>query len=566
MSGPTGHRKLLEQIRAEGVDYMFGNPGSSEEGLLDEVARFPDLTYVLGLQEAALVCIADGYAQATHRPAVVQLHCSVGLGNAIGSLFHARQRRTPLVVLAGEAGVAESLLEAHMTADLVAMARPVTKYAARAEHPSSLLRLFRRCFKVAATPPFGPVFLSVPQDVLDAVNDEPVVPTHVPSTRVVPSPELIAAAAEMLRGASHPVILMGDGIAHSGALDELGHLAETLGAGVWGAMSAELNLPWDHPLYCGLTGHMFGRDSARIVAEADAVLICGTYVFPEVFPLLESPFRADAKVIHVDLDAYAIGKNHPVTLGLVSDPKLTLTALADAVAGAATEADRRAAAHRADEIGARNREALAQARAADEAQAQAVPLRMATFAAELARHLPEDAIVFDESLTHFPELVRWVVPKARGSFFQTPGGTLGVGIPGAIGVKLAHRDRTVVGLTGDGGAMYTYPALWTAVHLGLAAKFVVCNNRSYRLLKFNLVDYWRERGLSPNAFPAEFPPPFDVDAPPIDFVTLASALGVPGVRVETRDEIAPAIRRMLESDGPFLIDLILERSVPRPTS
>ena len=159
MSGPTGHRKLLEQIRADGADYMFGNPGSSEEGLLDEVARFPDLTYVLGLQEAALVCIADGYAQATHRPAVVQLHCSVGLGNAIGSLFHARQRRSPLVVMSGEAGVAAGPLEAHMSADLVAMARPVTKYAARAEHPGSLLRLFRRCFKVAATPPFGPVFL-----------------------------------------------------------------------------------------------------------------------------------------------------------------------------------------------------------------------------------------------------------------------------------------------------------------------------------------------------------------------------------------------------------------------
>jgi len=139
-----------------------------------------------------------------------------------------------------------------------------------------------------------------------------------------------------------------------------------------------------------------------------------------------------------------------------------------------------------------------------------------------------------------------------------------VGIPGAIGVKLAHPARTVIGLTGDGGAMYTYQALWTAVHLGIGAKFVVCNNRSYRLLKFNLLDYWRERGLSPDAFPAEFPRPFDVDAPPIDFVTLAQSLGVPGVRVETPAEIGPAITAMLERDGPFLIDLILEREVPRP--
>lgn len=563
MAEPTGHRKLLEQLKADGVQYMFGNPGSSEEGLLDEVARFPDLTYVLGLQEAALVCIADGYAQATHRPAVVQLHCSVGLGNAIGSLFHARQRRSPLLVIAGEAGMAAGPLEAHMSADLVAMARPVTKYAARAEHPQSLLRLLRRCYKVAATPPFGPVFLSVPQDILDAPNTEPVVPTHVPSTRVVPDAQLVSAAAEMLRTAERPVIIMGDGIAHSGGAGELARLAEVLGAGVWGSMAAEINIGWDHPLYCGLTGHMFGRDSARTVADADAVLICGTYVFPDVFPMLENPFADGAKVIHVDLDAYAIGKNHPVTLGLVSDPKLTLGALADAIASGSGEAERQKAAERARRITEGNRERLSRARADDEARASAVPLRMATFAMELAKQLPDDAIVFDESLTHFPELLRWVVPKAPGSFFQSPGGTLGVAIPGAVGVKLAHPDRTVVGLTGDGGAMYTYQALWTAVHMGVGAKFVVCNNTSYRLLKFNLVDYWRERGLSPNQYPAEFPPPFDVAEPPVDFVSVARGLGVPGVRVESREQIGPAIAQMLASDGPFLVDLILEREVPR---
>ncbi len=562
----TGHRKLLEQIKADGIGYLFGNPGSSEEGFLDEIARFPDVTYVLGLQEAALVCIADGYAQATHRPAVVQLHCGVGLGNAIGSLYHARQRRSPLVVMAGEAGVAQGPLDAHMAADLVAMARPVTKYAVRADHPASLLRLFRRCFKIAVTPPFGPVFLAIPQDILDAVNDEPVVATAVPNTRVVPEPALIASVAEMLRSARRPVIVMGDGIAHSGAQGELARLAEALGAGVWGAMSSEINMSWTHPLYCGLTGHMFGHDSARIVADADAVLICGTYVFPEVFPLLTSPFRADARVIHIDLDPLAIAKNHPVTLGLVSDPKLTLRALADAIGGDASDEQRQAAAARTAEISERNRKTKAEARAQDEAQARVVPLRMGTFAMELAKQLPADAIVFDESLTHFPELVRWVEPSLLGSFFQTPGGTLGVGIPGAVGVKLAHPERTVIGLTGDGGAMYTYQALWTAAHLRLGAKFIVCNNRSYRLLKMNLLDYWRGLGLSPDAFPQSFPPPFDVDNPDVDFVALAGGLGVPGIRVEQPDEIAPAIRAMLDAEGPFLIDLILEKDVPRPSA
>jgi benzoylformate decarboxylase len=150
--------------------------------------------------------------------------------------------------------------------------------------------------------------------------------------------------------------------------------------------------------------------------------------------------------------------------------------------------------------------------------------------------------------------------------YQTPGGTLGVGLPGAVGAKLAHPDRTVVGFTGDGGAMYTYQALWTAVRYRIGAKFVVCNNGSYRLLKLNLLDYWGDRGLTPDQFPKEFPPSFDIGEPTIDYVQLAAALGVPGVRVAAPAEIAPAIGRMLDHEGPFLIDLILEGNVPRPAA
>jgi thiamine pyrophosphate-dependent acetolactate synthase large subunit-like protein len=144
LANANGHRKLLEQLRADGIGVMFGNPGSSEEGLLYEISRFPDIHYILGLQEAAIIGIADGYAQATQKAAVVQLHCSVGLGNAIGSLYHARRRQSPLLVIAGEAGVAYDAMDAQMAADLVGIARPVTKYAARVIDSRSLLRLLRR--------------------------------------------------------------------------------------------------------------------------------------------------------------------------------------------------------------------------------------------------------------------------------------------------------------------------------------------------------------------------------------------------------------------------------------
>lgn len=557
----TGHRKLLMQLEADGMTTMFGNPGSSEEGLLDEVGRFPALRYVLGLQEAALILMAAGYGQATQRPTAVQLHCSVGLGNALGSLFHVfRKQRTPLVVMTGEAAASADALEAHMWLDLVRFAQPVTKYACRASHPASVLRLLRRCVKISATPPFGPTLLVVPQDILDQQNTEPVVPTVVPDTRVVPEQATMDRAADMLAGAENPVILMGDGVSHAHAQEALTQVAEALGAGIYGAMASEVCVPWTHPLYRGLTGHMFGSNSRRIVADADAVVICGTYVFPDVFPVLDNPFRPDARVVHIDLDTYAIGKNHPVTMGLASDPQLTLSALAKTLHSRMSEPQKTAARQRCERIAGEVRQARERAIAGDGAHQQQVPLYMAPFAQELAKQLPPNAIIYDESLTHTPELTRYVVPTTPGNFFQTPGGTLGVAFPGAIGVALAHPGRTVVGLGGDGGAMYTLPALWTAAHYKVGAKFVVCHNRSYRLLKQNLVAYWQGLGEAGGAFPAAF----DVHEPVVDYVSLAKGLGVPGVRVEKIVEIAPAIQQMLAHDGPFLIELVLESDVQGP--
>jgi thiamine pyrophosphate-dependent acetolactate synthase large subunit-like protein len=533
---------------------------------MDELSRFPDIRYILGLQETAVVAIADGYAQATQKVAVAQLHASVGLGNAIGNIWHALRRQTPLLVIAGEAGVAYDAMDAQMAADLVAMARPVTKYAARVIDSRSLLRLLRRSLKIASTPPFGPVFLSVPQDILDAPNDEPVVPTVIPCTRVAPESAVIAEAAGILACADAPLILIGDGVAHSQAQAELAQLAEVLGAGVWAAVATEVDLPWTHPLFCGQTGHMFGHVSQPIVKGADVVVICGTYVFPEVFPLLNSPFCPDVKIIHIDLDDFAIGKNHPVTLGLVSDPKLTLRALADAVRDLATPQQQEAAVLRRTRIATANEQRLLADRERDRAMRDAVPLRMAAFAEELAKKLPEDAIIFDESLTSSAEILRWIRPNLPGQFFQSPGGTLGVAIPGVVGIKLACPERVVLGFAGDGGSMYTFHALWTAAHYRIGAKFVVCNNRSYRLLKDNLLDYWTVAGLTLSQFPQSFPPWFDILEPDLDFVKLASAMGVPGQRVSRPKEIAPAIDAMLSDDGPYFLEIIIDNTVPRPAS
>lgn len=179
----TGHFTILEQLLADDITYIFGNPGTVEQGFLDALWEYPDLKYILTLQETIAVLIADGYARASQKPTVVQIHSTPGLGNAIGAIYQAKRGHSPLVVIGGDAGIQYQSMDAQMAGDLVAMAEPVTKWATMVQDPRSLLRVLRRAIKIAATPPMGPVYVCLPQDILDAVALEPVRPTEVPSTR-----------------------------------------------------------------------------------------------------------------------------------------------------------------------------------------------------------------------------------------------------------------------------------------------------------------------------------------------------------------------------------------------
>jgi benzoylformate decarboxylase len=553
----NGHHAILRQFLADGMHLMVGNPGTVEQGLLDALRDVPELRYILTLQESVAVLIADGYARATQRPTLVQIHSSPGLGNAIGALYQAYRGHAPLVVIGGDAGIRYQPLDAQMAADLVGMARPVTKWATVVQDSRSLLRVLRRAIKLAGTPPMGPVYVCLPQDVLDAPATEPILPTVLPSTRVVPAPAALRAPAAALAAAARPRIYVGDGVAYAGAQDALTRLAELLGAPVYEADAGEVTMRHDHPLYQGATGHMFGTQSLPITRQGDVNLIAGTYVLPEVFPELGAIFAPDAYTIHVDLNAYEIAKNHPVDVGLVADPALTLAALTEAVEAVITPAQRAAAAARLEDLRAAKAAARAQALAQDALHRADVPLRMAAFVEQLQPALPPGTLIFDEALTNSPPLSRYLQPQRTGEYFLTRGGSLGVGLPGAIGVKLAHPDKTVIGFSGDGGAMYTIQALWTAARHNLDVKFVICNNRSYKLLQLNVLAYWQEQQIPPHDYPLSF----DLSRPDLRFADLARALGADGVRVERPEEIGPAIARMLATPGPFLIDLVLDGDI-----
>jgi benzoylformate decarboxylase len=557
----SGRFAIIEQFLADGITYMFGNPGTVEQGFLDSLEQYPDFRYIMGLQETIPVAIADAYARSTKKPTLIQLHSGVGLGNGIGMMYQAFRGHAPLVVIAGEAGIKYDAMDAQMAADLVSMAKPVTKWSTRVIEPQSLLRVLRRAIKMAATPPMGPVFVALPADVLDAENHEEAFPTLFPETLATPDLSLIQRAADLLVGAEHPVIIMGDGIAYGHAQAELAQIAELLGAEVWGADSSEVNLSYTHPLFKGMLGHMFGASSAKVTTKADAVLIVGTYVFPEVFPHLDNNavFHKDAKIVHIDLNPYEIAKNFPVSLGMVAHPKSTLAALAGAIAPRLSDADKAAAAARTEASRKANEEKLQQQLAHDASVRGEMPMRSSAFMEALAKHAPSDTVIFDEALTTSPALTRHLPPTLPGHFFQTRGGSLGVGIPGAIGLKLANPTKTVIGFTGDGGSMYTIQALWTAARYNVGAKFVICNNQSYMLLKENILQYWRDQVGVPVH---EFPHSFDLDKPVVDFAALSRSMGVPAVCVNHPDQAEAAVRQMLDTDGPFLVDMVISNAVP----
>lgn len=549
----TGCHAIIRQFLADGMTHMFGNPGTVEQGFLDAVSDFPEMRYILTLQESVAVMCADGYARATQKPTLVQLHSSPGIGNAVGALYQAKRGHAPLVVIGGDAGLKYMNMDAQMAADLVAMMEPVTKYATMVLDPRNLLRTLRRAVKIAATPPMGPVYVCLPADVLDAVNAEAVFPSCIPATRVEPAAETIRQAADWLLSAETPMIYMGDGVARSQAQDELAEVAELLGADVFGVDEGELNMDHVHPCYRGMTGHMFGAHSLPIFRKGDVNLIVGTYMAPEVFPELGDIWRPGARVIHFDLDAYEIAKNHRVDIGVVSDPRASLRALADALRAARSDAQAERAGARVAALARAKADARAAEIAADDALTGKTPLSMAEFARALAQRLPDDRILFDEALTSSPALMRYLPAVRPGGYHLTRGGSLGVGFPGAIGAKLAHPEKTVIGFSGDGGAMYTIQALYTARRHDCGAKFVVCNNRSYRLLQLNIDAYWADAHQQAHAHPTCF----DLSQPTLRFDELARAMGVEAVRVETSEQIVPAIERMLADDRPFLIDLVL---------
>ncbi|MEO9191487.1 MAG: thiamine pyrophosphate-binding protein [Acetobacteraceae bacterium] len=548
-----GKTALLELLKQEGVRVMFGNPGTTELPLMDALAVETELRYVLALQEAPAMAMADGYALASGGLAVVNLHVAPGLGNAMGMLYDAQKAGSPVLVTAGQHEQTFNFTEPLLWADLPRIAQPFVKWSHEVRRIEDLPRAIHRAAKTALAPPTGPVFLSLPGDVLNASAD---IDLGAPS-RVAPRTrgdvEAIAAAAALLARAERPVIIAGDAVPQSGALVELVALAEALGAPVYDeGMASRAMFPASHPLYRG--GFARLPPVIRGILQAhDLLLSVGGDLFTLSLPGLVDSVPEGLAIVHLDTDAWEIGKNYPVKAGILGDPKATLPELTASVQAAMTAGMRSRAAGRLAEAKAEGEAGLAKLRAQAEAASARTPIQPLALMGAVAAMLPADAVVIDETVSSGAGLRRLLRSDDAQSFFGLRGGGIGWGLPAAIGVKLALPHRPVVALIGDGSAMYTIQGLWTAAHEKLAVVFVIINNSSYRILK------QRTNAMQQFAAQTDRYVGMELDNPRIDYVTVARGLGVAAHRARTIAEVRDLLAAGLLADGPTLIDVEMDR-------
>jgi benzoylformate decarboxylase len=549
----SGKRVFLDVLRQEGVEYLFGNPGTTELPLMDGLAEEPALTYVLALQEAAVVAMADGYAQASGKLGVVSVHVAPGLGNALGMLYDAQKAGAPLLVTAGQHDQTFNVTEPILWADLPPIARPFVKWSAEVRRLEDLPRLVHRAAKTALAPPAGPVFLSLPADVLQA---EGVVELGAP-TRVAPrirgDRDAVEAAAELLARATRPLILAGDAVAQSDAHAELVAVAEALGAPVYAeGVANTASFPTSHPLFRGAFARL-APAVRQVLSDADVLFSVGGDLLTLSLPSDMDPMPPGLDVIHLDTDPWELGKNYPTGVAILGDPKATLPDLLQALEARMTPARRRQAGERLEATRAARSVQLEELRSRARAEAGRTPMTSLAAIAAVADALPPEAVVVDESISSGGGLRLLVRSDDPRSFYGLRGGGIGWGLPATIGVKLALPHRPVVGLIGDGSAMYTCQALWTAARYRLGAVFVILNNSSYRILK------QRTHAMKGFSYQADRYVAMDLDDPRVDFVRLAESLGVRAERIEKAGDIGPALGRALRGPGPTLLDVELDR-------
>ena len=546
----AGKHALLQMFVAEGVNYVFGNPGTSETPMMTILPEYKDLNYVLVLQEGVAVGMAEGYGRSTGTVPLVSLHIDNGMANGLSMMIDQLRSGTPMVMTAGNKDIRKL---GSGRSDLAELARPFAKWSAEITHPGQVPSVIRRAFQEAKTSPTGPVFIGMSANAFDDVADVDIVASTDVAQNSSADPGVIEEICDLLVTADRPIMIIGDRV--SGANQEALKLAETAGIPVYGHGSFEVNFPATHPLWQGNLS-VRNPEAVKSIRSSDLIIAAGCTVFDDFFYQSEDIIPKSAKLVHIDSDPGSVGKSEPADIAILAAPSEVISQLAEAVSYEFTGT-------KAEEAALRVKDAAAVSTARREAFAESAikqrnmsPMSPATFAATFANALPSDATVFNDGVSTGGLIFEAMSPDERGSYYAIRGGAIGWGMGATMGVQLGLPDRPVVGVMGDGTAIMTIQALWTAANSNIPAVFVICNNRSYRILKVNSNVYHRMQGLpTPDSYVAS---DFDI---PLDFKSQADAYGVEGVRVESPDELTAQVRRGCESDKPLVIDAVIDGTV-----
>lgn len=542
----SGRDAFLSLLASEGVDVMFGNPGTTELAIMEALSKQSRIQYVLGLQESIVVAMADGYARASGRLAACNVHVAPGLGNAMGALYNARFYGSPVLLTAGQQEQGHGLMEPLLYDPLVPIAQPMVKWATEVTRVQDLPRIVRRAAKVALAPPTGPVFISLPGDILDARAELDLgAPSRV-ETATRPADVVLENVARALLSARNPAIVAGHELATRDALHEAAALAEMLGAPVW-----QQTVPYaahflsEHANFLGaLTRNQ--RQVRDWLEPHDMLVLLGTdelrmSVFSEV-----DAMPPGMRLVQIGERGWELAKNYPAEFALQAGVKETARALTSVLSRMMTP-DQYRQAHARSAALAEGNWSVKRERARQDAQkfAEARPMDPRMLMMRLVEAMPRDAVVLEEALVSGFSLLSFLPLRDSRGFFGLASGGIGFAMAGAIGVSLALRDRPVVAIVGDGSAMYSIQALWTAAHMKLPITYVIPNNRGYRILKERLKSM---RGT--DRFIG-----MDLREPELDFVALAQSMGVPARRVADPFDVGSALQAAIASGGPSLLDV-----------
>jgi benzoylformate decarboxylase len=526
----TVREATFDLWRKHGMTTMFGNPGSTE---LPMLADFPDdFTYVLGLQEAVAVGMADGFAQASGTVGHVNLHTAPGVGNGMGAIFNAQANHTPLLVTAGQQVRPVMTMQANLTnRDATRMPHPLVKWSFEPSRAEDVPAAIGRAIHTAAIAPKGPTFVSIPMDDWTAeapadATDHAIARTI--SARAGADPDAVAQLAERLAAASNPVLVAGPDIDASGAWDDAVALAESQRMAVWAIPptgGGRLGFPEDHPLFQGSLPPAIAP-VAEMLAPYDLVIVAGAGVFA-YYPYIAGDLLPEgAALVAITSDPEEAARA-PMGEAIVGDVALTLSALRTALGDG--EAGRDAPPERDGPLDAPDL-------GPDSAMSGTEAMKV------LGSVFPEDGIVVLEAPSSTLALRNQLRLNKPGSYYFGAGGGLGFGLSAAVGVQLAQPERPVVCVVGEGSAQYAITAFWSAVAYNAPVTFLVLRNSEYAILK------WFSLAEGVENAPG-------LDLPALDVAAVAEGYGVPSKRAEGGDELEAALSESLGTSGPSLVEV-----------